>query len=65
MGERRGAYRIWGGRPEGRRPPGRPRLRWEDYIKVDLEELGFVHGLLTITDRCRAIANAMMNLQVP
>jgi len=45
MGERRGAYRIWVGRPEGRRPLGRPRLRWEDNIKVDLEELGLGHVL--------------------
>jgi hypothetical protein len=45
MGERRGAYRIWVGRPEGRRPLGRPRLRWEDNIRVDLEELGFGLGL--------------------
>ena len=45
MGERRGAYRIWVGRPEGRRPLGRPRLRWEDNIKVELEDLGLGHGL--------------------
>jgi len=45
MGEKRGAYRIWVGRPEGRRPLGRPRLSWEDNIKVDLEELGLGHGL--------------------
>jgi hypothetical protein len=36
MGEGRGAYRILVGRPEGRRPLERPRLRWEDYIKIDL-----------------------------
>jgi hypothetical protein len=45
MEERRGAYRIWVERPEGRRPLGRPRLRWEDNIKVEPEELGLGHGL--------------------
>jgi hypothetical protein len=39
MGEGRGAYRILVGRPEGRRPLGRPRLRWEDNIKMDLQEV--------------------------
>jgi hypothetical protein len=38
-GEGRGAYRIWVGRPEGRRQLGRPKIRWEDNIKVDVEEL--------------------------
>jgi hypothetical protein len=38
MGEGRGAYRILVGRPEGRRPLGRPRRRWEDNIKMDLQE---------------------------
>jgi hypothetical protein len=41
MGEMRGAYNILVGRPEGRRPLGRPRLRWEDNIKVDLREIEF------------------------
>ena len=40
MGERRGAYRVLVGDPEGRRPLGRPRLRWEDTIKTDLQEVG-------------------------
>jgi hypothetical protein len=40
MGEGRGAYRIVVGRPEGRRPLGRPRCRWEDNIKIDLKEVG-------------------------
>jgi hypothetical protein len=39
MGEGRGAYRIMVGRPEGRRPLGRPRCRWEDNIKMDLQEV--------------------------
>jgi hypothetical protein len=41
MAERRGADRILVGRPEGRRPLGRPRRRWEDNIKMDLQELGW------------------------
>jgi hypothetical protein len=41
MGEVRGAYNILVGRPEGRRPPGRPRRRWENNIKTDLREIGF------------------------
>jgi hypothetical protein len=45
MGEGRSAYRILVGRPEGRRPLGRPRRRWEDNIKMDLQEVGSEHGL--------------------
>jgi hypothetical protein len=41
MGEVRGAYTILVGKPEGRRPLGRPRHRWEDNIKMDLREIGF------------------------
>jgi len=41
MGERRGTYRVSVGKPEGRRPLGRPRHRWEDNIKMDLKELGW------------------------
>jgi hypothetical protein len=44
MGEKRDAYRILVGRPEGRRPLGRPRRRW-DNIKMDLQEVGWGHGL--------------------
>jgi hypothetical protein len=40
MGERRGAYRVLMGKPEGRRPLGRPRRRWEDNITMDLREVG-------------------------
>ena len=40
MGERRGIYRILVGKPEGKRPLGRPRHRWEDNIKMDLQEEG-------------------------
>jgi hypothetical protein len=45
MGERRGAYRALVGKPEGRRPLGRPRRRWEDNIKMDLREMAWGHGL--------------------
>jgi hypothetical protein len=54
MGEKRGAYRILVGRPEGRQPLGRPRSRWEDNIKMDLQEVGR-----------QALVNAVMNLRVP
>ena len=40
MGERRDVYGVLGGKPEGKRPFGRPRLRWEDNIKMDLQEVG-------------------------
>jgi hypothetical protein len=45
MGDGRGAYRILVGRPGRRRPLGRPRRRWKDNIKVDLQEVGWGHGL--------------------
>jgi hypothetical protein len=45
MGESRGAYRFLVQKPEGRRPPGRPRRRWEDNIKMDLLEVGWGHRL--------------------
>ena len=40
MGEGRGVYRILVGKPEGKRPLGRPRRRWEDNVKMDLQEVG-------------------------
>ena len=45
MGESRGAYRVLVGKPEGKRPFGRPMHRWEDNIKMDLQEVGWRHGL--------------------
>jgi len=45
MGERRGVYRVLVGKPEGKRPLGRPRRRWEDNIKMDLQEMGLGYGL--------------------
>jgi hypothetical protein len=69
MGEVRDAYNILVGRPEGRRPLGRPRLRWEDNIKMDLREIRFgdvdwIH-LAQNRDRWQALVNTGMNLQVP
>ena len=45
MGERKGTYKILTGRPEGRRPLGRPRGRWEDNITMDLQEVGWGGGM--------------------
>jgi ribosome biogenesis protein Nip4 len=69
MGERRGAYRALVGNPEGRRPLGRPKRRWEDNIKMDLREVGwgsvdFFH-LAQDRDRWRALVYTVMNLRVP
>jgi hypothetical protein len=69
MAEMRGAYNILVGRPEGRRPLGRPRHRWEDNIKKDLRETGFwgVDWIHFAQDRdmWQALANMVMNLRVP
>jgi hypothetical protein len=67
MGEKRNAYRILMGNPEGRRPLGRPRRRWVDYIKMDLREIGWDGmdwiDLAQDRDQWRAIVNAVMNLR--
>jgi hypothetical protein len=69
MVEVRGAYNILVGRPEGRRPLGRPRRRWEDNIKMDLRKTGFgdVDWIHWAQDRgsWRALVNTVMNLRVP
>jgi hypothetical protein len=64
MGERRGMYSVLVRKPEGKRPPGRPRHRWEDNIKMDLQELDVGHGLAEDRDRWQALVNAVMNLHV-
>jgi len=69
MGERRGVYRVLVGKPEGKRPLERPRRRWENNIKMELEEVG-CGGMDWIElaqdrDRWRALVNAVMNLRVP
>ena len=46
MGERGGVYRVLVGKAEGRRPLGKPKRRWEDNIKMDLQEVGWGHGLV-------------------
>jgi hypothetical protein len=69
MGEKRNVYRLLVGKPEGKRPPGRPRHRWIDNIKMGLLEIG-----LSVVDwidlaqdryRWRALVNSVMNLRVP
>jgi hypothetical protein len=68
VGEKVGSYRILVGRPEGRRPVGRPRRRWEDNIKVDLQNVGWGMDWIELAqdrDRWRALVNAVMNLRVP
>ena len=69
MGDGRGVRRVLVGKPEGRRPLGRPRHRWEDNIKSDLQEVGGVCGdwmeLAQDRDRCWALVNSVMNLRVP
>jgi len=69
MGERRGVYGVLVGKPEGKRPLGIPSHRWEDNIKLDLQEVGYGGtdwiGLAQGRERWRALVNAVMNLLVP
>ena len=69
MGEERGVYRVLLGKLEGRRPLGRPRHRWVDNIRLDLQEMGWGYMdwilLAQDRDRWRTLVNAVMNLGVP
>jgi len=62
MGERRGVYRVLVGKPEGRRSLGRCGRRWDDNIKMDLQEVGC--GGMDWIDGFQALVNAVMNLRV-
>jgi len=69
MGEERGLYRVLVGKPEGRRPLGRPRRRWVDNIRMGLQEVGCGYmdwiGLAQDRNRWRTFVSAVMNLRVP
>ena len=69
MEEGRSVHRVLVGKPDGKRPLGRPRRRWEDNIKIDLEEVGRGCGdcmkLAQDTDRWRALVSTVMNFGVP
>jgi hypothetical protein len=69
MGEKRNVYRLLVGKPEGRRPLGRPRRRWIYNIKTDLLEIGLsvvdLIGLAQDRYRWRALVNSVTNLRVP
>jgi len=69
MGEERGVYRTLVGKPEGRRPLGRPRRRYVDNIRLDLQEVGCGYmdwiGLAQDRDRWRTFVSAVMKLRVP
>jgi hypothetical protein len=69
MEENRNAFRLSVGKPEGKRPLGRPRCRWVDSIKMDLLEIGWGSvgwiGPAQDRDKWRALANSVMNLRVP
>ena len=67
MGEGRGVHRILVGKPEGKRPLGRPRRGWEDNIKMDLQEVGGVGDWMELAqdrDRWRALVYMVMNFWV-
>ena len=69
MEEGRGVNKVLMGKPDGKRPLGRPRHRWQDNIKMDLQEVGRVCGdwmeLAEDRERWRALVNTVMNFRVP
>ena len=69
MGEDRGVHRVLVAKPEGKRPLGRPRCRWEDNIKMDLQEVGGGRGdwmeLAQDSDRWRALVGTVRDFRVP
>ena len=68
MGEGRGMHRVLVGKPEGKRPVGRPRCRWEDNIKMELREVGVGGDWMELAqdrDRWWALVNMVMNFRVP
>jgi len=69
MGEERGVCRVLLGKLEGKRPLGRPRSRWVDNIRMDLQEVGYGYidwiGLAQDRDRWRTLVSAVINLRVP
>ena len=69
IGEEKGVYRVLAGKPEGKRPVVRPRRRWLDNIRTDLQEVGCGYvdwiGLAQYTDSWRTLVSAVMNLGVP
>jgi len=68
MVEGRGVHRVLVGKPEGTRPLGRPRRRWEDNIKMDLREVGGDGDWMELAqyrDRWRGFVNTVMNFRVP
>jgi hypothetical protein len=69
MGEERVMHRVLVGKPEGKKPLGRPRRRWEDNIKIDSQEVGGGRGdwikLAQDRDRWRALVSTVKNLRVP
>jgi hypothetical protein len=69
MGEKMNAYRLLVGKPQRKRPLGRPRLRWVDNIRMDLGEVGWGNvdwiGLAQDRNRWRALVNSILNIRVP
>jgi hypothetical protein len=68
-GEKRNAYRLLVGKPEGKRPQGKPRCKWVDNIRMDLGDVGWGDvdwiGLAQDRNRWRALVNSVLNLRVP